>query len=134
MMVVVVFRQAVELAAFWAFDEPVAIKQAVRAGFGAVVNTTVELDIAVTVDSETASNQIRVSGGSVLTFTGAGPITFLGLGSVAITFLASGYYFFQGPASNFGRFLGLTLSGRGGQTVFTMAALQYVPNGATWGS
>lgn len=119
--------------ALWPFGAPIAVKQSIRAGFGAVVNSAVMLDVGVTIDSEIAQNSFSVTGGSEIAFYGVGPITFIGAASVAITFLSSGYIFFQGPASNFGRFLGLTFSGTGGKTTFTMAALQYSPNGATWG-
>jgi hypothetical protein len=119
--------------ALWDFGSPIAIKRSVRAGFAATVNATL-LNVDTTIDSENDSNTFTVAGGSELVFVGTGPITFIGAASVAIMFLAEGYFFFQGQASNNGRYLGISYSGSGNQTIFHLAALQYDPHSAGWGA
>jgi len=110
--------------ALWDFQKPIQYKQATKIGvgvnFGAAVST-----IDALIDTESSSNTISppLSASGSLTFVGSGPITFVGVGP--ITFLSAGYVLLQSDATNWGRYVGVTLNGNASELTFTLMMMEY---------
>jgi hypothetical protein len=110
--------------ALWDFQQPIQYKQVTKVGVGANFAASVSTVLG-TVDTESLSVSISpgLSVSGTLTFLGTGPITFLGTGP--ITFLTSGYSLLQSDASNWGRYVGVTLTGTASDLTFTLMMMEY---------
>jgi hypothetical protein len=114
--------------ALWDFQQPIQYKQAIKVGVGANFASSAST-ITGTVDTESSfvpiSPGLSVSG--TLTFVGTGPITFTSTGppSLPITFLTSGYSLLQSDATNWGRYVGVTLTGTASELTFTLMMMEY---------
>jgi hypothetical protein len=114
--------------ALWDFQQPIQYKQATKVGVGANFAGSAST-ITGTVDSEASSVPISpgLSVSGTLTFVGTGPITFTSTGppSLPITFLTSGYSLLQSDATNWGRYVGVTLTGTASELTFTLMMMEY---------
>lgn len=110
--------------ALWDFNQPVMFKQITKVGVG-VQFAALASTVNCSADTENVSNSIVLTSGSTLTFVGTGPIQFQNAFGLNINFLSSGYTLLQSDISNFGRYVGFTLTGGATQATFTLAMLEY---------
>ena len=110
-------------SALWDFQQPVQYKQVVKVGFGVYFEYDTG-NVVTTVDTETnSSGSVVFSGSGSITFVGSGPIVFSGTGP--ITWTSGGYNLMQSDATNFGRYVGFTVTGDSRPATFTLAMMEY---------
>ena len=110
--------------ALWDFQQPIQYKQATKVGVGVYFSAAVST-IDALIDTESSSNTVSppLSVSGSMTFVGSGPITFVGTGP--ITFLSAGYVLLQSDATNWGRYVGVTLNGNASNLTFTLMMMEY---------
>jgi hypothetical protein len=110
--------------ALWDFQQPIQYKQATKLGVGLNFGAAVT-EIDAYIDTEKSSNKVNppLSASGALVFVGTGAITFVGTGP--ITFLSSGYALLQSDVTNWGRYVGMTLSGNASEITFTLMMMEY---------
>lgn len=108
----------------WDLKNPILTKQMMKFGLWAVVPTAGVANFTVSFDNETGASVTKVlSPQRVLTFTGTSLITFTGIS--AITWLSSGLAPAYTDASQFGKYLGYTITSTVPQAKITLSEYEY---------
>ena len=116
--------------ALWDFEQPIMFKQVTKAGFGIYYSDTPST-VNVTIDTETGSSSTNTfNSGAGWTFYQDSPvsapstlITFVG--TSAITWNSAGYNLLQKDVTNWGRYVGMTITGTSNGATFTVALMEY---------
>ena len=102
----------------WAFNDPLSLKQCLRAGFD-VITSTIEAasTVTATLDTFNGSSSLPVASSTgILTFVnGAGAaLTFTGVGSAPITWITNSYQLYEAAApAMYSPFVGMTIKTSG---------------------
>ena len=110
----------------WDMGDPLTDKQTLKVGVETIM-PSVAGAINVTVDSELGSNPAALTSTSTATWVNnsGAQVTWVNNGSIAVVWLASGYVWFHGDASNFGKYVGLTITSMTPQLIVMAEQLQY---------
>jgi len=109
----------------WDMGSPLRVKQVLKAGIE--TSSTSLASVGLTVDSEYQSNAYNVTASNSMTWYNAagGVITWLNNASQPITWLSPGYVFSRKDVSNFGNYVGLTLTSTTPQVNYYGLHMQY---------
>jgi hypothetical protein len=118
-------KQTVE-SKLWDMGDSLTDKQSLKVGIETVMPSAIG-SFSVTVDSEYSSSDVSLTGiSSAVWVNNSGAIVpWINNSLATVTWIASGYVWFRGDVSNFGKYTGITLNSNTPQLIVGSLQLQY---------